>query len=209
MRRKFAVGMAVVMFITAILVSACTRGAGGQTEPQGADATVSKPAKPALVVPESFENEKAKRDFAIVAMADAYYKEAEKLLNELVTATPEAKTLKQLGSARYMLKDYEGAMAAWSKAAELDPALEGEMLNNKANVLRDINKIDEAKETYRQAIAADRTLMTAASNLATLLREEGKLTEAIEVLNQAAVANPKDQIVASMLESYKSSLANN
>lgn len=197
--------LAVAVLVSSLVLAGC----GGASKvapvetPAAAPADNKKAEKPPLEVPASFANDAAKREFTVKAMSGKYYKEAEPLLAELVVTAPDAKTYTDLGTSRYNLNNYTGAIEAWNKAAELDPKLKALMLNNVGNVLRDSGKRDEAMKSYRQALAVEPTRWTAAINLADMLREDGAMGEAIQVLEAAAVKSPGQPSVTSMLESYK------
>lgn len=185
-----------------MLISGCQAGAVQQ---KAAPAVVglAQVQKPALKVPASFADDNAKKDFAIQALTSGHFKEAAPLLKEVVASKPDPVAYKNLGTALYNMKDYKGAIDAWSKAAELDPKLLAEVKNNIGNVLRDTRKIEEAEASYREALKLDVKQWNAGVNLAELLRSQNRLTDAIAVIEQVKANNKDVEPLTSLLESYK------
>ncbi|HWI53268.1 MAG TPA: tetratricopeptide repeat protein [Symbiobacteriaceae bacterium] len=162
--------------------------------------------KAPLVVPASFPSDEAKRDFAMKAVYSGYVAEAKPLVEELVASKPDPISYSILGAVKYQESDYQGAMDAWSKAADLDPHLAAEMKNNIGNALRDTKKPTEAAAAYREALRLEPTRWTAAINLAVLLKTEGDVASAVKVLEDAVPANKDVQQLASLLESLRTEL---
>lgn len=197
MRNSLSTKLLTAIVTGAILLTGCSAGTKQADPPAAAN------AKPPLVVPKSFDTEQAKRDFAVKAVNDGYYAEARPLLEESIAAAPDATALSRLGTAKYNLADYNGAVEAWSKAAELDPNLVGEMHNNIGNALRDSKKLEEAEAAYRTALKVEPTRWTAAINLASMLQLSGNLSEAIKVVENALAANKEIEPLSSFLSSLK------
>ena len=194
----------VVAMVGAVALTGC--GSANKQAPaaETAAAEATAPQKPKLEVPQSFESEQAKRQFALKAMLDDYYADAEPLLADVVKNTPtDAGAYAYLGTTRYMLKHYDQAIEAWTKAAELDPSRAAEMQNNIGNALRDAKKADEAIAAYQKALALEPTRWSAAVNMADMLKQSNKLDEAIKVLDTAVANNPKEAVLASVADSYK------
>lgn len=188
--------------VGAMALTGC--GSASKQAPAADTNTAVAPQKPPLEIPKSFENDQAKRQFAVKAMLDDYYADAEPLLADVVKTNPtDAGAYAYLGSTRYMLKRYDEAIAAWTKAAEADPTLAAKMQNNIGNALRDTKKTDEAVAAYQKALALDPTYASAAINLADVLKQAGKLDEAIQVLDTAVANNPKEAVLASVAGNYK------
>lgn len=204
MKKLMTMGLAAVLTGAVLLTGCSARSA--KTEPPAAPAA---PAKPALTIPESFANDQAKIDFAVKAVNDRYYAEGKKLLEEAMATAPSADGYAKLGTARYNLKDYAGAIEAWTKASELDPSRQAILRTYIGNALRDQGKTADAEAAYRKAMETDPKTWNAAINLATLLNGQGKKADAIAVLEQAAPANPEITPIASLLESYKKDAASN
>jgi len=195
--------MLATMIAGALVMSGCSK----TTEPpKPTDAAAAKKEKPLLDVPASFANEAARQEFVQKAIAEGYYQEAKTVLESALANTPDANAYVSLGTARYNLKDYAGAIEAWNKAAELDVKKAGEMLNNSGNALRDSRKPEEAKAAYEQALKLEPARWTAAVNWATLLASEGKFDQAVKVIEGAIPNNPNIQPLASLLETYKKKL---
>lgn len=159
--------------------------------------------KPPLKIPASFADDKTKQAFAVKAIKDGYFAEAKPLLEQVAASATDAVTFVALGTSRFNTEDYAGAISAWSKAAEVDPKLAGEMQNNIGNALRESRKLEEAKTAYRKALQGEPTRYSAAINLATMLKSEGKLPEAMNVLNDALTANKDVAPLKALLASYK------
>lgn len=164
--------------------------------------------RPALVIPKEFASEHAKRDFAVKAMGNDYYTEAEPLLADVIKNSPnDAAAYAHMGTVKYMLNQFDAAVAAWSKAAELQPNLAAEMQNNIGNALRDARKMEEAKAAYRKATELDPSRSSAAINLADVLKSEGNLEEAVKVLETALTHSPKETLLADLAAAYKQDVA--
>lgn len=193
LRNKLWIAATVIV----VLVAGCT----GKGKP--ADSPNAANDRPPLVVPKTFASDKAKMDFAGNAVLTGYYAEAMPLLEQSLTTEPNAVGYVRLGTAKYNMQQYEGAIQAWTKAAELDPTLVGEMRNNSGNALRDWGKVTEAEGAYRAALAVEPTRWNAAVNLAAMLKENGRLPEAIEVLRAAVPANQQVPDLKLLIESYE------
>lgn len=196
-RRLTAVVGAIL--VGTMLLSGCS---SGRSAPVTNKAQAQ--AKPPLQIPASFPNDEAKKDFAIKAVDEGYYQEAEHLLREALATSPDGRTYANLGTALYQLNNFTDAVDAMAKAAQLDPARTGEMKNNMGNALRDAGKIDEAKASYKEALEAEPTRWTAAVNLATILHTEGKVEDAVKLLEATLPANKNAAPVQTLLEAYKS-----
>jgi tetratricopeptide (TPR) repeat protein len=103
---------------------------------------------------------------------------AELYLQLIAQRGPHASLLFNLGNALYAADDCEGALAAYRRAAELDPRHAGAW-NNLANVLAELDRPEEAIGAYRQALAVDPQLADARFNLAQTLVEIGRAAEAV------------------------------
>ncbi len=188
----------------AVLLAGCggAPAGGADQNPDPTDQAADR-QEPPLEIPASFESAEAKQAFAIEAVRDGHYEEAAPLLEESVQERPSAEAFARLGTARYNTGDYDGAIAAWSKAAELDPARAGEMKNNIGNALRDSRRKAEAEAAYREALELEPTRWTAAVNLATMLWLQDRLPEAVAVLESAVATNPDLPHLARLLKSYQ------
>lgn len=159
--------------------------------------------KPKLSIPKQFASEQAKRDFAVKAVEDGHYAEANQLLTESVAKDPNSLAYQRLGTARYNLADYQGAIDAWTKAADMDTSVTSEMRNNIGNALRDLRKTTEAEAAYRKALELDPERTTAAINLASMLKDQGRLKEALDLLEKARAVNKMDPTLPSLVENYR------
>ncbi|HLN60024.1 MAG TPA: tetratricopeptide repeat protein [Symbiobacteriaceae bacterium] len=206
MRSRTWTTLLAVAMVGAVALTGCS--SANNQAPAAEKKAAEKIPKPPLEVPKSFENDQAKRDFAVKALLDDYYAEAEPLLADVVKNAPtDAGAFAHLGTTRYMLKQYDQAIEAWKKAAELDPTVAAEMQNNIGNALRDARRTEEAVAAYRQALALDNSLATAAINLADVLKSEGKLDEAIAVLDSALEHNKTEKSLTTVAEVYKKEAA--
>jgi tetratricopeptide (TPR) repeat protein len=195
--------IASVILSLALVISGCT-GA----KPAAPSAPVAN-KKPALTVPSHFDSTSDEKAFAVKAVDQGYYAEAKPLLEHVVATAPDGEAYSQLGTARYNVKDFEGAIEAWTKAAELTPSMLGEMQNNIGNALRDSKKLPEAEAAYRKALEVEPTRWTAAVNLATMLKGENKADEAVAVQEKAVAANKDVPSLPRLLASMKSNPATN
>ena len=195
--------VAAVAVMTGALVLG---GCGSTVKPSDALTAPTQQEKPPLVVPVSFESEQSKQNFMAIAVHDGYYAEAKPLLQQQAEAKPDGNTFGLLGTTLYNLKDYEGAVAAWAKAAELNPELGGLMFNNMGNALRDSDQLAEAIEAYEMAIQLEPTRWTAAINMAALLHADGKTEKAVSILESALPANKDVPSLVSLLEAYRKEL---
>lgn len=182
-------------------------GCSGRKAPAVAGTTdTAVPAanqKPPLVVPSAFASIADKQDFAVRAVADGYYAEAKPLLESVVASEPTPLAYGRLGTARYNVGELEEAIEAWKKAAEMDPGMTGEALNNAGNALRDLKRLAEAEAHYRKALEVEPTRWTAATNLAVILKSQDRSAEAITVLEQALANNKEVPPLASLLSDLK------
>jgi tetratricopeptide (TPR) repeat protein len=182
--------IAPILLAGALILTGCTK-AGSSATPPAKAAGDSATQKPPLQVPAQFANEADKRGFAVKAVGDGYYAEALPLLEQTVAAEPNAIAYRELGTARYNLKDYKGAADAWTQAGKLDSTLQAQMESNVGNTLRDSKDYAGAEAAYRKALQIDPHRWQAAINLATMLRLNGKTEDAVAVL-QAAIPDNKD-----------------
>ena len=200
MRKVLTVGVALV---AAVAITGCT-SAGAATP--GLMKETAATAKPPLKIPSSFVSPQARLEYAMKANAEGYHKEIAATLEKAVEEVPTAEGFMALGSNRYSLFDYIGAIAAWKKAAELSPAVEGEAWNNIGNALRDSHRYPEAEGAYREALAIEPARWTAAINLASMAEQQGKLTEAVAVLEAASKVNQDVQPLKGLLAAYQQKL---
>ncbi|MBD8524280.1 tetratricopeptide repeat protein [Pseudomarimonas arenosa] len=106
-----------------------------------------------------------------------------------------AKQLKNVGSSLRRIGDYSGAMHALSRGLtlqhEIGDAAIGPVLNNIADVYRDLEQPDEAERYYRQALSVFRSeghyvqAMHVYDSLSALALDRGDATMASELLNTA------------------------
>jgi tetratricopeptide (TPR) repeat protein len=194
------------LLATVLTGSIILAGCSGQakTQPPAQTRTAST-----LEIPKAFPSDQAKMDFAMNAIDNRHYAEAKPLLEEALANNPDAHGYMKLGTARYNLDDYAGAMEAWNKAGELDPTLTSTVLTYTGNALRDGRKPDEAAASYRKALQTDPKQWMAAINLATLLRTQGKTADAVAVLEEAAKVNQEIEPIFNLLDSYKKQAAAN
>lgn len=196
-----------LMLVAVIAGALAMTGCSKTTEPpKPTETAAAKKEKPPLEVPASFADEATRQEFVKKAIKDGYYKEAKQILESSIGSAPSANAYASLGTARYNLKDYAGAIEAWNKAAELDATKAAMMQNNVGNALRDSKKPEEAKAAYDKALKLDPTTWNAAVNLASLHSSEGKYDQAVAVLEKAIPNNPTIEPLKTLLESYKKKL---
>jgi tetratricopeptide (TPR) repeat protein len=95
-----------------------------------------------------------------------------------VEKTPQlARPLYQLGYAYYRLKDAAKSLAAYQQATDICPTW-ADAWNDRANVLNELGRRDEAKALYLQAIEVDPKFSPAFQNVIRVLEAEGNLQEA-------------------------------
>jgi Tfp pilus assembly protein PilF len=124
-------------------------------------------------------------------------------LERAVEAAPEdLAALQELAIAQYNTGRYEAAATTYLTMLELKD--DGFTHNNYGNVLRDWEKLDEAKVEYEKAISTDPTLVTAYVNLASVLAAEGSTSEAVAVLDRGLAAVTGED--KERLESFKERL---
>jgi len=185
-----------------VVASVALTGCGGSRQPHPSQVAEAG-ARPVLKVPEAFANETERRMFVVQAVSEGHYAEAKTILEKVTALDSDSAGLALLGTARYNLSDDPGAIAAWSRAGELNPSQAGEMQNNIGNALRDSRKQAEAEASYRKALKLEPTRWTAAVNLATMLKLENKLPAAIAVLEAAIPANKSIEPLSALLEAYR------
>jgi serine/threonine-protein kinase len=87
-------------------------------------------------------------------------------------------------------KDYDGAIASFQKALELDPKY-AMAHHNLGTALRNKGQLDEAIAYYQKAIALDPKLTLAHGSLGIALRSKGQVDEAIACYQKALALDPK------------------
>jgi serine/threonine protein kinase/Flp pilus assembly protein TadD len=87
--------------------------------------------------------------------------------------------------------DLDGAIAAYRKAMEVDPAGAAGAYVNLAGLFINQQRWGDAAENYRMALKLGVTLVGVRTNLATCLMQMGRDDEAIETYRAALKANPK------------------
>lgn len=104
-------------------------------------------------------------------------------LQKAVDADPEdLPALQALAVAQYNSGDLDGAAATYQKMLALDDA--AVVHNNYGNVLRDQQKLEEAKAEYTKAIEIDPAHANAYVNLVSLYLAEGNTVEAQRFLER-------------------------
>lgn len=110
------------------------------------------------------------------AIGGAYY---------YITSAPErANKALQDGMALMAKSDFKGAVARFSRAAEIRPQLAAAYLD-RGLAHRAMNQLDAATEDFKQAIDADPRLAAAHTGLGVIYREHGDLQSAIEEFTRA------------------------
>lgn len=201
MRKTLAASVALV---AALALTGCNSATA--VIPKPTKQTAATEAKPPLTIPSSFTSSQAKLDFAVKANVDGYHKEIAATLEQAVKDSPTAMGYLALGSNRFSLSDYTGAISAWQQASELDKKVQGEALNNIGNALRDSHQYDQAEASYRQALEIEPTRWTAAVNLASMLEQQGDLKSAVAVLEESTPANQDVVPLQALLLAYQQKL---
>lgn len=194
----------VLRTATTILILLATIGCSTSAKPPFPIPGQAPVTKQPLKVPAQFPSEAAKLEFTLTAVRDGYYDQAGPLLDQLASSIRTRVVYQNLGTVRYNLADYQGAIEAWATASELDPSTKGEMLNNMGNAYRESGRQSEAERHYRSALEVEATRWTAAINLASLLMDQGKPTEAVAILDSAQRSNPDITPLARLLQRYRS-----
>jgi Flp pilus assembly protein TadD len=121
-----------------------------------------------------------------LAEAEAAYKKA------LELGTPDdARVYNNLGNLYYNQERYEEAVAAHSKATELDPN-QAAYWNGLGNALHALKQYQEAAEAYSQAVAAEPEEAMYLRNRADTYIRLGRLEEAEEDLEKARELDPEN-----------------
>jgi len=110
-----------------------------------------------------------------------------------------AETLFQNGLELRRLGDNEGALGWFDRILAVDDSL-GRVWTNRANTLTDLERWDEAHESYERAIACDPANATAHFNFATLLTRHGDLAAAQAELREAVRLAPQLEPARQALE---------
>jgi tetratricopeptide (TPR) repeat protein len=133
-------------------------------------------------------------------------REVERLKQELALAKGDFtkkveydNAIKELSSADFLhkgnafidSKDFENAIAAYTKAIELDPKY-AMAYYNRGNAYRALGKREQTITDYSKAIELDPKYVYAYNNLGAVYRSLGKNEQAIADFNKAIELNPKD-----------------
>ncbi len=129
-------------------------------------------------------------------IAKGEYQKAIDLANKFIAAKQVTEGLYiDLGVAHFSLKQYPDALAAFEKAAELNPfgikALEYE-----ATCYHEMNQEDKVADTYQKILAIDPTQDEVRYNLGHLYEKMGKMPEAMQQYDQLVSTNPGFKDVA-------------
>ncbi len=196
---RVAILVLAVLAATALLATGCS-SADDTTTTTAAESSNTTLAGSATSV--SVGSEEPQR-LVVGGKTAEEYEAALSDLEKAVKATPDDLTaLQELAIAQYNTGRYEEAAATYQKMLQLkDDAFTH---NNYGNVLRDWNKVDEAKAEYEKAISSDPTLVTAYLNLASVLAAKGEMSEALAVLDRGLAATTGED--KERLETFKQKL---
>lgn len=196
---RVAILVLAVLAATALLATGCS-SADDTTTTTAAESSNTTLAGSATSV--SVGSEEPQR-LVVGGKTAEEYEAALSDLEKAVKATPDDLTaLQELAIAQYNTGRYEEAAATYQKMLQLkDDAFTH---NNYGNVLRDWNKVDEAKAEYEKAISSDPTLVTAYLNLASVLVAKGEMSEAMAVLDRGLAATTGED--KTRLETFKQKL---
>lgn len=86
---------------------------------------------------------------------------------------------KKIGNERYRARDFEGAVAAYTRALEADPTSHI-LYSNRAAAYMGLNKHAEAQEDCAKCVELNPLFTKGHLRLSASLQKEGKLTEALE-----------------------------
>jgi tetratricopeptide (TPR) repeat protein len=167
-------GLVVLALIAVVSLATVTVSCGGSEENEATTTTVS----------DSTTEARGTVSTEVLVVGGSTPEEYEASLPGLeaeVEAAPEnLDVLQELAIAQFQTGRYEEAAATYEKMLAIkDDAF---TRNNYANVLRNWEKIDEAKAQYQQAIATDPTLAVAYVNLAVVLSQQGDNAGALDIL---------------------------
>lgn len=121
---------------------------------------------------------------------DEYETSLPDLEKKVESAPKDLEALQELAIAQYQTERYGDA----AKTYDLMLAIKDDALtrNNKANVLRDWGKTDDAKAEYEKALTLDPTLAVAYVNLSAVYLREQDTTKAIATLDRGIAKTTGD-----------------
>jgi tetratricopeptide (TPR) repeat protein len=103
---------------------------------------------------------------------------------------------------------FEEALEPLNKDLKLNPD-RVHSLTLKAYALQRLNRLDEAKDTYRKIIQREPKNVLAYNNLGTLLDQDGKYADAAKMFEQAVAIDPKQDVTLHNLAWINASRLNN
>ncbi len=144
-------------------------------------------------------------DLAIAAFDDA-------LKDTSLSPTRQAPILSDRGVAKWRLKQFDGAVADFTKAVSLNPDYVA-AYNNRGNVYMDLNRFEDAYRDFDKAVALSPKFGPAYSNRANASQRLGRLEaaeadfrKAIELMPGSAVPVNGRGMIASSLGRYYTGL---
>jgi tetratricopeptide (TPR) repeat protein len=117
------------------------------------------------------------------------------VLNDPLTA----KQHNDLGVAYQQRQDFDLALRAFNRAADLDKTW-AQPLVNSGNVHAALSQWREAENSYRQALRRQTDEAGAMNNLAWVLLRQDKLEDALRWAQQAAVIDPQAAVLDTLAE---------
>ncbi len=114
-----------------------------------------------------------------------------KALEEVPEASRSVRMEDALGAAYEQLKQYKQAIAAYRRAAAIEPG-DLRTMDALAQALLDDNQLDEALKQYNQLAKADPEDAGALVHIGEIQRRQGKYQEALETIRSARKIKPDD-----------------
>ncbi|MDH4285173.1 MAG: tetratricopeptide repeat protein, partial [Gallionellaceae bacterium] len=127
--------------------------------------------------------------------------EAEEIYNQVLHTDPaHPDALHYLGTIATDQGRYKEAVELIGRAIQVRPSRS--MYYNQGNALRELNRLDEAAESFRRALVLDPNYAEAYTNLGGVLLVQHKLEEAVESYRRALELKPR------FTETYPSARSN-
>jgi tetratricopeptide (TPR) repeat protein len=125
---------------------------------------------------------------AVIAMQEGRFADGIALAERALSAAPHARLHNMLGQAFIRMQQPDKALASFESAIALDPA-HADAQGNRASVLADLDRLDEAVEGFDRALAL-RPSPEDWCNRGTALQDLDRFEEALESCDRALALRP-------------------